>query len=135
MTVIPDDAYISDLPCLGMKRNALRCAGYATAGDLRAASDAALMMHPGIGPGTVNKIRLHLGRERVGPPRIGRDELIEQMARALAQKAGWFPWEALQESEAHGESVLGRKEFREAAAAALSVVERHGLPAKDPTSE
>jgi hypothetical protein len=55
-----------------------------------------------------------------------RDRLIEEMARAAAQKMGWMPWESLQESEAHGESVLGRKEFREGVIAAVLAAEARG---------
>ena len=63
--------------------------------------------------------------------------LIDVMARAACEDAGWNQWEHLQASEADGESSLGKAEFLSMIRAALKAADDAGfvLVPKEPTSE
>ena len=84
MSIYPDDTPINDLP-LGMMRNALRRAGFETAGDLRAVSDAQFMMHPGLGRGALNKVRRALGRVPVPQPDLWGEAIAAALAAVDAE--------------------------------------------------
>lgn len=64
-------------------------------------------------------------------------DMLEAMSAAFAGKAGWAPWDAIQECATDGESVMGRKEFRESMRAALSAALERGyrLVPVEPTED